>query len=421
MAHISQVLARLKRDPIGDLPIADHLNQLLVEQKVVWRDRLLTPLVTFRLFVIQILSGNVAIAALRQLTGIDFALSSYCESRKRLPLQLLQSLLLWMNELAETSLDVVKKIGPRILIADGSSHSMEDTPELLKHFGLPPGGKPGVGYPAQKLMGLLDAATGMFVGLLGLPLFQHDMRAIIELHPMLRAGDILLGDRALCSFAHIALLQARGVFACIRLHQRRKNTTSGSDRWRKAKKAPAWMTAEQYAQLPEFLDVRIVRYSVKQKGYRTNIVFIATTLCDEALWPDEKIAELYGHRWLIETCYKHLKTTMKMTVLRCKSVDGVMKELAVYLAAYNLVRLAMLRAAESMHVSPHRISFVDAMRWLLARILGLPGVGRLIINPVRAGRVQLRVIRRRRQNHPLLMKPRRELEAEIAKKAAKKA
>ena len=45
-------------------------------------------------------------------------------------------------------------------------------------------------------MGLLDAATGMFVALLGLPLFQHDMRAIIQLHPMLRAGDILLGDRA---------------------------------------------------------------------------------------------------------------------------------------------------------------------------------------------------------------------------------
>jgi hypothetical protein len=421
MAHIAQVLARLKRDPIGDLPIASRLNQLLDEQKIVWRDRLLTPLVTFRLFVIQILSGNVAIAALRQLSGIDFALSSYCESRKRLSLQLLQSLLSWMNELAETSLDLVKKIGPRILIADGSSHSMEDTLELRKHFGLPPSGIPGVSYPAQKLMGLLDAATGMFVGLLGLPLFQHDMRAIIELHPMLRAGDILLGDRALCSFAHVALLQARGVFACLRLHQRRKNKTGGIDRWRKAKKPPAWMTAEQYAQLPDFLDVRIVRYSVSQKGYRTNSVIVATTLRDEALWPDEKIAELYGHRWLIETCYKHMKTTMKMSVLRCKSVDGVMKELAVYLAAYNLVRLAILQAAEKMHVSPHRVSFVDAMRWLLARMLGLTGVGRLIVNPDRRGRTQLRVIRRRRQNYSLLMKPRRELEAEMAEKAAKNA
>jgi len=420
MAHISYVLARLKRDPICDLPIADRMNQLLDEQQVVWRDRLLTPLVTFRLFLIQILNGNVAIAALRQLSGIDFAPSSYCESRKKLPLQLLQSLLQWMNEWVETSLGLVNKIGPRILIADGSSHSMSDTPDLRKHFALPPGVTPGVGYPAQKLMGLLDAATGLFVGLLGLPLFQHDMRAMIQLHPMLRAGDILLGDRALCSFAHFALLQARGVFACVRLHQRRKNSTGGADRWHKEKKPPAWMEAAQYAQLPEWLEVRIVRYSVHQKGYRTTSVIVATTLRDEALWPDEKIAELYGHRWLIETCYKHMKTTMHMNVFRCERAQGVQKELAVYLAAYNLVRLTILRAAETIHVSPHRISFVDAMRWLAARLLGLPGVGRLIVNPDRTGRTQLRVIRRRRQNYPLLMKPRREMEAELAEKAAKK-
>lgn len=418
MAHISHVLARLKNDPIGDLPIAHRLNQLLKEQKIVWRERLLPPLVTFRLFLIQILSGNIAIAALRQLSGLDFATSSYCDSRKRISLQLLKSLLQWMNELAETSLEVVKKIGPRILIADGSSHSMEDTPELRNHFDLPPGAKPGVGYPMQKLMGLLDAATGMFVGLLGLPLFQHDMRAIVDLHPMLHAGDILLGDRALCSFAHVALLQARGVFACVRLHQRRKNNVSGIDRWHKPKKAPAWMSVEQYARLPAFLDVRIVRYSVSHKGYRTSSVIVATTLRDEALWPDEKIAELYGHRWLIETCYKHIKTTMKMNVLRCKSVDGVKKELAVYLAAYNLVRLTMLRAAEKMHVSAHRVSFVDAMRWLLARILGLPGVGRLIVNPERPGRSQLRMIRRRTKQYELMRRTRREHEAEIAEKQA---
>jgi hypothetical protein len=70
-------------------------------------------------------------------------------------------------------------------------------------------------------MGLLDAATGMFISLLALPLFQHDLRAVISVHCFLRAGDILLGDRAFCSFAHLALLDARGVLACMRLHQRR--------------------------------------------------------------------------------------------------------------------------------------------------------------------------------------------------------
>jgi hypothetical protein len=178
------------------------------------------------------------------------------------------------------------------------------------------------------------------------------------------------------------------------------------------------MDATQYLLLPAFIDVRIVAYTIANKGYRTKRVLIATTLMDQSLWPDEKIAELYGHRWHIETCFDHLKTTMKMNVLRCKTVLGVQKELAVYLAVYNLVRLAMLKAAEGQHVSPWRISFVDAMRWLAARMLGLEGVGRLIVNPDRAGRSQLRVIRRRLKEYDLLTKPRREREAEIAGKQA---
>ena len=60
MARMSSVVARLKRDPIADLPIGAHVDQVLQDQGVTWRDRLLTPLVTLRLFVIQILHGNCA-------------------------------------------------------------------------------------------------------------------------------------------------------------------------------------------------------------------------------------------------------------------------------------------------------------------------------------------------------------------------
>jgi hypothetical protein len=416
MVGMSMILARLKREPLANLPLGADLDQALSQLGHGWRDRLLSPLVTVKLFLIQILAGNCSIAALRQLAGIDFAPSSYSDARKRLPLDVLQWLLQWLQTRAEQSVGVVKKLGQRILIADGSSYSMSDTPELRAHFDLPAGARPGVGYPSGKLMGLLDAATGMFLSLLALPLFTHDMRGVIGLHPMLRPGDILLGDRAFCSFCHLALLQARGVFACMRLHQRRKETASGVVRWKKPTQPPAWMDAIGLALLPQFITVRIVRYTVCRKGYRTRHVLIATTLMDTKLWPDEKIAELYGLRWQIETCLDHLKTTMQMNVLRCTSVQGVQKELAMYLVAYNLVRLAMLAAAQRQQVSVNRVSFADAMRWLLARMLGHSGVQRLIVNPHRPGRSQLRVIRRRLKEYPLLKKPRREAEAEIAAK-----
>jgi len=417
-AHVSQLLARLRRDPFADLPIGDQLNQLLEEQKVVWRDRLLTPLVTLRLFLIQVAHGNCAIAALRQLGGIAFAPSSYCEARARLPLPLLQSLLLWMHELGEQSAAAGARWARRILIRDGSSSPTADTPELAARFPLPQQSRAGVAYPMGKLMGLLDATTGMFLSLLALPLFEHDVRCGIGLHPMLRAGDILLGDRAFCSFAHFALLQARGVLACMRLHQARKDQTHGRRLWTKPRQGPTWMEEAQYASLPQSLEVRIVQYTVAHKGFRSRKVLIATTLMNQVIWPDAKVAELYGHRWQIETCFDHLKTTMKMNVLRCKTLDGVMKELAIYLVVYNLIRLVMLKAAGAQHVEVRRISFIDAMRLVAARMIGLDGVERLIVNPDRAGRCQLRVLRGRPKAYDWLLVPRRQKEAEIARKQA---
>jgi hypothetical protein len=135
-------------------------------------------------------------------------------------------------------------------------------------------------------------------------------------------------------------------------------------------------------------------------------VTLATTLLDERLWPDERLAELYGLRWEIEGCFDHLKTTMKMNVLRCQSVAGVERELAMYLLAYNLVRLEMLRAGVMQAVAVSRVSLIDALRRLCVLALGLPGVETLIINPLRPGRWSPRVIRGRMKAYDLMTRPR---------------
>src|SRR5437868_11719657 len=90
---VAHVLARLKREPFADLPIARQLDQACGDCAYAWRDRLLSPRVTLRLFVLQVLHGNTSITHLRQLSGIDFAPSSYCEARARLPLAVLTALL----------------------------------------------------------------------------------------------------------------------------------------------------------------------------------------------------------------------------------------------------------------------------------------------------------------------------------------
>ena len=406
MADTFSALLRVRRSHGDLLPDAAVLQQLKTSC-VRWRQRMLTPLVVVRLFLVQILFGNTAITRLRQLSGLGFAPSSYCEARGRLSLCLLRCLLRWTVQQAR-GCGKQAWIGARVFVVDCSSFSMPDTPALRKQFGLPRGRgcKPGVSYPIAKVMALMDRFTGCLVRLIPGELYRHEASNVIRVHRQLRKGDILLGDRAFCSFVHIALLNLRGVLACFRLHQRRKSVPRGIERWKRPARCPTWMHPRQFATLPMELQVRIVRYTLRQKGYRPTHIAIATTLLDEQLWPDEKIAELYGHRWNIETCFDHLKTTMNMSVLKCRSVAGVYRELMMHLIVYNLIRLTMLRFALREKLSVDRVSFIDAMRYLSMRAIGLDGVEQLLINPHRPGRQQPRVIRRRMKEYDLLIEPR---------------
>ncbi len=96
---------------------------------------------------------------------------------------------------------------------------------------------------------------------------------------------------------------------------------------------------------------------------------------------------------------------MKMDVLKCKTVDGVLKELTVDAIVYNLVRVVMVEAARGQGVDVERISFVDALRWLAQ---ARPGeeLTELVVNPDRPGRYEPRVRKRRPKQYQLMKKPR---------------
>ena len=106
------------------------------------------------------------------------------------------------------------------------------------------------------------------------------------------------------------------------------------------------------------------------------------------------------------------KTTMKMDVLKCKTVDGVLKELTVYALVYNLVRVVMLEAARRQGQEVERISFVDALRWLSSSPPGAP-LPELVVNPYRPGRVEPRCKKRRAKKHPYMKRPRHVLRQQL--------
>ena len=105
---------------------------------------------------------------------------------------------------------------------------------------------------------------------------------------------------------------------------------------------------------------------------------------------------------------------MKMDVLRCETVEGVLKELAVFCLAYNLVRSAMADSARLRGVAPDRISLVDAVRWLIG-VEEAP-VTVLVVNPARPGRVDPRVKKRRPKQYMRMTKARSVLRKQLPQK-----
>ena len=167
----------------------------------------------------------------------------------------------------------------------------------------------------------------------------------------------------------------------------------------------------QWALIPESLDVRELRYTISANGQRTREVTIATTLLDPLLYPKEAVAELYGVRWQVETHFAELKTTLKMRKLKCKTEDGIRKEMAIYCLIYNLVRAVMVKSDYQQNVTPDRISFIDTIRWLLLAQVG-EEIPKLVVNKKRH-RHEPRVIKDLQDSYRKMTRPRGELPKEL--------
>jgi Transposase DDE domain len=443
--RIVSILRRFQQDPS---PLLGRPALLAICKDVghQWRECFFDPVTTIHVFLVQILHGNTAIRHLPHLTGRQFSDAAYCLARSRLPLEVFHRLVRRVaDSLHSATRDAGRWLGHRVFVVDGSAFSMPDTPELQAHFGQTTVQRPGCGFPIAHILALFHVGTGMLLEVLTGPLYTHDMADVTRLHPRLGIGDVLLGDRGFCSFAHLALLVERGAHGVFRMHQRqvvdftphRAHRRPGSKKgpkgspssrwvrylgvkdqlvaWLKPKRCPEWMTADQYASLPGESLVRELRYSIGGSGFRVREVTLVTTLLDAEGYPLEELAGLYRGRWQVESNLKNLKTTMKMDVLRCETVAGVSKELAMFALTYNLVRLVMLESSRRQGVPVDRISFIDALRWLAEARPGAT-LRKLVVNRERAGRAEPRVRKRRPKSYPLMTRPRGELREDLLKR-----
>ena len=352
---------------------------------------------------------------------------AYCKARQRLPLAPLKDSATNVGaRLHRQSAKAWKWYGHNVVMADGTTVQMPDTPENQAVFPQQTTQKPGLGLPIARMVALISLATGSIIDYSLGPCQGKQTGESSLLSPLLSAlspGDLLLADRYYCTFAIIALLQAMGIPVLFQIHANKKvdfrqgQQLGAKDHcvnWVKPKRKPVWMTAEAYGDLPDRITVR--EFSVKGVVY-------TTTLLSAKTYPKTAVALFYRERWKVELDFRALKTDMGMELLRCKRPDAVKKEIAVYFLAYNIIRGNLAQAALRHDKVPRQLSFKSAVQLLAQasrQVVALTGV--LLRNVVQAvvkamastaigqqqRKSQPRAIKRRPKPYPLLMSPRQQ-------------
>jgi len=367
---------------------------------------------------------------------------AYCRARAKLKLRALQRL---VRESAQQLEEQAPRgwlwKGRHTKLVDGFTFTMPDTPENQAAFPQIAEQRPGVGLPIARACVVLSLATACVCDLAVGPCEGKETSESALLRGLLKVlekNDVVVFDRFYCSFLMLALLSLQGVHVCARLHHRRPIDFRRGRRlgpgdhlitWTRPKR-PAWMTPEQYDEIPETLTLREVQFQVTVPGCRIETLTVITTLTDPTVYSRADIAELYGFRWHAELDIRQIKQTLHLDHVRCKTPEMVRRELWVTLLAYNLIRQVIATSAAVHKKQPRQLGFTLACQSLLASwMLLATGVcpdpqalyhlllARLAANEVanRPGRIEPRVLKRRRHRYPLMQRSRAELQAELGK------
>ena len=299
---------------------------------------------------------------------------AYCRARSKLDDKLLDTIHEHVRKkVQQRVLNDQRWKGREVKVIDGTGITLPDTPENQKEFPQPSRQLPGCGFPVIKVVACFCLASGALLKWVETELKRHESRILVKFIEFFSPGDVVLTDRGFSSYGNLAALWIKDVDAVMRAHQARKldyrkgKVLGPMDRlieWSKPQRPKGW-DKDHWASLPAVMTLRIVRIRIEVKGFRVREYDLVTTLLDASNYTADDLAELYFRRWSVELFFRHIKTTMGMEMLRCKTPKMVRKELRMFIIAHNLVRALMQEAANLYQCDLTRLSFkgtVDTLR-----------------------------------------------------------
>ena len=422
------------------------IEQACREVGYTYRCRVLTPVITTLHMILAAiwpeesfqaswqLIWDSAVGAFPSLKGKRPLSGSLAKARARLPLAFWNRVWdLLAGKVEQLSEPFACWRGHRVVLADGTCVSMPDTPQLHAYFGTSTGRGGQRHYPLARMVTVALANT---MTVLSYAVGRYDQSEQALLRPLLadlRKGDLLIADRHFAGANLYSDYLSCGLHFLTRVHQRLKvSRLRPLAGYGPTDFVTDLQIGKSYRRkdptLPKTVRVRLIQAVLRIRG-RRRVMWFVTSLLEGASYPACEIVELYGRRWRIETLLAQLKVRLSADVLRSKTPQGVVKELAARMTAVNVVRAIMLEAATAYGQDPMALSFTHALRAILAfapmlataAVWKLPAIYEAMLFEIaacrvrpRAGRLEPRAIRRETKHYPKLRSTRTQWKRQLA-------
>ena len=137
----------------------------------------------------------------------EFDNSNYCRARVALSGQFLDKVDSMVESYAEARVEGWHYwYGHRLKAIDGTSVRLMDTPKNQMEYPQPSGQKSGCGFPIMGIVGVLDLGRGSIDSYVDCKQYDHDANGAWRLRDEFSPGDMVIADRAFCSYELMATL-----------------------------------------------------------------------------------------------------------------------------------------------------------------------------------------------------------------------
>ena len=293
--------------------------------------------------------------------------SAYSQARRRLPVEVAEKVCDMIFGSLHDQPKMLPGLQRPVFLLDGSSILLQHTKELVRVFPPAPNQHGSSHWPVMRVVVAHDVVSGLAMrpcwGPMYGPAAVSEQGLAKQIMKRLAESGVFLGDRNFGVFSMAYHAQQNKHQVVFRLTDARAKKLNGgtlpeADTDRPVRWTPSRDDLRTNPEISstDYVDGRMLAVKVCGKNGQWMTLYLFTTLD----LPKDKILELYGYRWNIETDLRSLKREVRLHMLEIKSEAMAAKELVLGVAAYNLTRGTMNEAATALQLNPRELSYSQA-------------------------------------------------------------